>query len=55
MKSPGALPLFSKEWRCNCAWYHLFNDVINTHVPLMKKRVKNETQPKWFTSELQLN
>ena len=34
------------------AWYYLFNDAINTHVPLIKKRVKNETQPKWFTSEL---
>ena len=33
------------------AWYHL-NDAINTHVPLIKKRIKNETQPKWFTSEL---
>ena len=34
------------------AWYHLLNDAINTHVPLIKKRIKNETQPKWFTSEL---
>jgi hypothetical protein len=34
------------------AWYYLFNDAINTHVPLIKKCVKNETQPKWFTSEL---
>ena len=34
------------------AGYHLFNDVINTHVSLIKKRVKNEMQPKWFTSEL---
>ena len=33
------------------AWYHL-NDAINTHVPLIKKRIQNETQPKWFTSEL---
>jgi hypothetical protein len=28
------------------AWYCLFNEVVNIHMPLKKKRVKHGTQPK---------
>ena len=34
------------------AWYCLFNEAVNIHMPLKKKRVKYDTQPTWLTSEL---
>ena len=33
-------------------WYYLFNEAVNIHMQLKKKRVKYDTQPKWLTSEL---
>ena len=32
-------------------WQALFNDVLNSHAPLKKKRVKRLHQPEWFTDE----
>lgn len=34
------------------AWYSLFSDVINKHVPLKQHRVKNVNQPNWLTPEI---
>ena len=34
------------------AWYCLFYEAVNIHMPLKKKRVKYDPQPKWLTSEL---
>ena len=34
------------------AWYKVFEDVVNTHLPLKHKRVKRNILPKWFTSEI---
>ena len=34
------------------AWYCFFYEAVNIHMPLKKKRVKYDTQPKWLTSEL---
>jgi len=36
-------------------WYELFNNVINKHLPLKNKRVKNIQQPDWMTDEIILN
>lgn len=33
-------------------WYELFNNVINKHLPLKSKRVKNIQQPDWMTDEI---
>ncbi|CAB3982545.1 Hypothetical predicted protein, partial [Paramuricea clavata] len=32
------------------AWYEIFNDVVNEYLPLKQKRVKRNTQPKWFNN-----
>ena len=34
------------------AWYKIFEDVVNTYLPLKQKRVKRKILPKWFTSEI---
>ena len=34
------------------AWYCLFNEAVNIHMPLKKKRIKYNTQPKWLTPDL---
>ena len=34
------------------SWYCLFNEAVNIHMPLKKKRIKYDMQPKWLTSEL---
>lgn len=34
------------------AWYNVFNDVIDEHLPLKQKRVKRKVQPKWFNTEI---
>lgn len=34
------------------AWYSLFSDVIDKHVPLKQHRVKNANQPNWLTPEI---
>ena len=34
------------------AWYSLFTDVIDKHVPLKQHRVKNVNQPNWLTPEI---
>lgn len=34
------------------AWYSLFSDVIDKHVPLKQHRVKNINQPSWLTPEI---
>ena len=34
------------------AWYNVFNDIIDEHLPLKQKRVKRKIQPKWFNTEI---
>ena len=34
------------------SWYMLLNEAINCIVPLQKKRIKRETQPKWMSPEI---
>jgi hypothetical protein len=34
------------------AWYNLFLDVIDKHLPLREKRVKKQQQPDWMTYEI---
>ena len=34
------------------AWYDVFNDVVNKHLPLKQKRVKRKVQPKWFNENV---
>ena len=34
------------------AWYKVFNDIIDEHLPLKQKRVKRKVQPKWFNTEI---
>ena len=34
------------------SWYTIFNNVLESQVPIKHKRVKNSAQPKWFTNEL---
>ena len=31
------------------AWYSIFNEIINAHVPLKHKRVRSESKPKWLS------
>ena len=33
-------------------WYSLFNDCLNNHAPLKKKRVKRVNQLEWFSCEI---
>ena len=34
------------------SWYKAFNSVIDHHMPIISKRVKHPTQPKWITSDI---
>ena len=34
------------------AWYEVFNDIIDEHLPLKQKRGKRKVQPKWFNAEI---
>jgi hypothetical protein len=34
------------------AWYNLFLDMIDKHLPLREKRVKKQQQPDWMTYEI---
>ena len=33
-------------------WYKLFNEVVDKHIPFKQRRVKHQTQPKWFSPEI---
>ena len=34
------------------AWYDIFNDILDKHAPVKTMRIKRNSQPKWFTEEL---
>ena len=34
------------------AWYSIFNEIINAHVPLKQKRVGSESKPKWLSPNI---
>ena len=34
------------------AWYKIFEDVVNAHLPIKHKKVKRKVQPKWFTCQI---
>ena len=36
------------------SWYKIFNDIVNDNIPMKEKRVKRQSQPKWFTEEINL-
>ena len=33
-------------------WYDIFNDIFDKHAPVKTKGIKRNSQPKWFTEEL---
>ena len=34
------------------AWYDIFNTILDKHAPVITKRIKRNSQPKWFTEDL---
>ena len=34
------------------AWYDIFNDILDKHAPVKTKRIKRNSQLKWYTEEL---
>ena len=34
------------------SWYKAFSSVIDHHMPIISKRVKHPTQPKWITTDI---
>ena len=34
------------------SWYKIFSDILDSHIPVKEKRVKNCAQPVWFDSEI---
>ena len=33
-------------------WYQIFDEVLNKHAPVVRKRVKNDFQPAWYNNEI---
>ena len=33
-------------------WYNIFNNILNKHAPIVKKRVKKDRQPEWYNKEI---
>ena len=34
------------------AWYDIFNTILDKHAPVITKRIRRNSQPKWFTEDL---
>ncbi|VDI44092.1 Hypothetical predicted protein [Mytilus galloprovincialis] len=37
---------------CIEMWYNIFNNILNKHAPIVKKRVKKDRQPEWYNKEI---